>query len=343
MSKPWLSIAIPTYNRSTYLIECLDHLRPQIEPGVEIVICDNASTDETESSVGQYKTRYPFLEIRYFKNQENLGVDGNFLRCLRESRGNYVHLLSDDDILLPGSVERIHERIRQMPELAFIYLNSYSFQGKFKPALRAAPRFEIEKDIFFSDKDKFIEYLGVNFTFLSAIVVKKEGFDQVVGPEAFIGSMLLHCHVGLHCMNTGREYLIIAQPCIAARGGNSGGYNLYRVFAQEWRRVLFETGIRCGFQRSSMERVFDSTIKTFLRSWSVHMKINPTMYDSSKTGLLVRETWRYPSAWIYLYPFLVMPAWLVRWIKRAHDLKKSASRSGVKALLVAATPAARDE
>lgn len=69
-----VSICIPTYNRAPYLKKCLDSLvcQPEFQQGlVEIVVSDNASTDDTEKVVGAYRTAYP--NFHYYKNETNIG------------------------------------------------------------------------------------------------------------------------------------------------------------------------------------------------------------------------------------------------------------------------------
>jgi len=66
-----LSIAIPTYNGETTIRVTLDSIVPQLEDCVEIVISDNASSDETAEIVREYRAKYPV--IRYSRNDEALG------------------------------------------------------------------------------------------------------------------------------------------------------------------------------------------------------------------------------------------------------------------------------
>lgn len=324
----WLSIAIPTYNRPILLKACLDSIVRQLVPGVEIVICDNSTTDVAGHAVCEYQERFP--DVRYCKNVSNIGSDANILRCLCESRGKFVYLLADDDIMLPGSLVKIRESLKHNPSVGCVHLNSYAFVGDPETGRASTPKFPVDRDVVFKDKNQFLEHLGVNFTFLSAMILRRDYFERIANPKAYVGTLLLHCHIALKCISAAGENLLIATPCIAARSGNSGGYNLYRVFAQGWREVLFTTGIECGFDRRAMERIFDKTIKTFLRYWLIHMKTASTGYDSSGVALLFRETWSYPSAWIYLYPFLGLPGWMLRLVRRLYDQMRVASRIFLK-------------
>ena len=73
-----VSICIPTYNRSTYLRQSLERYiveKEFIDGKVEIVISDNASTDDTKMVVEEYVKKYK--NIRYYRNKENIR-DKNF-------------------------------------------------------------------------------------------------------------------------------------------------------------------------------------------------------------------------------------------------------------------------
>src|SRR4051812_4783956 len=103
-----LSICIPTYNRQDCLKEGIEHLLPQLEPhrqSVELIIVNNASSDNTAAYLGELQKSLPWIKV--FHNERNVGFDGNTIRCLRESKGRYVAILSDDDRYVPGAIERI--------------------------------------------------------------------------------------------------------------------------------------------------------------------------------------------------------------------------------------------
>lgn len=117
----FLSICMPTYNRCGLLQRTLDVLLPQIPSGgeVEIIISDNASPDRTEEVVAELTKQYPF--ICYHRNATNIGADDNAVACLLAAKGEYVWFCSDDDIPLPGIVEKVVTVLRQhKPKLVFL-------------------------------------------------------------------------------------------------------------------------------------------------------------------------------------------------------------------------------
>lgn len=93
---PSASIGISTYNRADgYLREALESAVRQRYPKLEIIVSDNASTDDTEGLVRGFGDS----RIRYFKQPRNLGANGNFNFCLEQATGDYFLLLHDDDLI----------------------------------------------------------------------------------------------------------------------------------------------------------------------------------------------------------------------------------------------------
>lgn len=78
--RPLLSICIPTYNRAQLLKETLESVLVQVDrtniDKVEIIIADNASTDETDAVMAEIKKNAK-PAIKYLKNEKNVGLDGN--------------------------------------------------------------------------------------------------------------------------------------------------------------------------------------------------------------------------------------------------------------------------
>ena len=104
--RPLLTIAIPTYNRSGCLAQLLDGLTPQLEgeTRVELLICDNASPDDTSSVAASFRERG--LALIYSRNETNIGSDANFIRCYEMAHGEYVWIFEMTTSLLPADCKR---------------------------------------------------------------------------------------------------------------------------------------------------------------------------------------------------------------------------------------------
>lgn len=100
-----LTIAIPVYNRTTFLREAIDSaLQQDTDRVYDIIVVDNASEDD---AVQQIVFSYPQDRIVYFRNDENIGMTGNWNRCYELAKTKWVTLLHDDDRLKPNYVETV--------------------------------------------------------------------------------------------------------------------------------------------------------------------------------------------------------------------------------------------
>ncbi|HEX6705401.1 MAG TPA: FkbM family methyltransferase [Albitalea sp.] len=121
--RPLLSVCISTYNRAGWLSVALRNLArmlPSAQPDIEIVVCDNCSSDSTPEVVKPYLSR---VDFRYFRNPHNVGMLGNLRVTAHHARGKYIWILGDDDLPFTESIERVLQAIRNHPPAALIYLN----------------------------------------------------------------------------------------------------------------------------------------------------------------------------------------------------------------------------
>ena len=99
-TEPLLSLCIPTYNRAVILKENLSILQGQMsdidQSDLELIVSNNCSPDNTEEIVSEYIKRG--MSINYNCNAQNIGSDGNFLRCMKMAKGKYI-----DEIDVPSS------------------------------------------------------------------------------------------------------------------------------------------------------------------------------------------------------------------------------------------------
>jgi len=117
-SSPLVSIAIAAYNRANLIGRTLDSLLRQTVQDLEILISDDASPDGTGEVCRRYAGADP--RIRYFRNEERLGLGGNCSRVLSMTRGEFVILAGDDDIYEPDFLERLLTEMRRYPSLSLV-------------------------------------------------------------------------------------------------------------------------------------------------------------------------------------------------------------------------------
>ncbi len=311
-----LTIAIPTYNRVEYLIQCLESILSQITDEVEVIVSDNCSEDSTEEII---KKQY-FNQVKYYRHKQNVGMDLNFLNCLEKASGDYILIMSDDDIMIEGTVDKIIKVIdNDSPD--FLMLNSSSFCGNYEnPTNCSNCIFDLDSDFLTTDKDSFVEKVSIWITFLSALVFKKENVKNVKHPDQYAGTYFLQSHVALlSTKGAGKKLEVISKNCIAARNGNSGGYNLYKVWVRSYKKLLMDTAVRAGYSSDIMKKIFLKTICKNVRNFIIEFRINNSGFELNNPEILLKETWKYPSVWLGVYPWAFLP---VGFLKFAVSLKK---------------------
>jgi glycosyltransferase involved in cell wall biosynthesis len=118
ITRPVVSIGLPTFNRSKSLGLAIDSILAQDLRDFELVISDNASSDSTESICRKYCRRDD--RIRYIRQPANRGASTNFQTVLLESSGEYFMWLSDDDWLDPAYLSRCVGELSGNAELALV-------------------------------------------------------------------------------------------------------------------------------------------------------------------------------------------------------------------------------
>ena len=107
--RPYWSVMIPTYNaRADYLEQTLRSVLQQ-DPGPEqmqIEVVDDCSKDDTASEVTR---RVGAGRVTFHRESENRGLANSWNRCIERARGHWVHILHQDDIVLPGFYDRLRE------------------------------------------------------------------------------------------------------------------------------------------------------------------------------------------------------------------------------------------
>ncbi|MEJ6466129.1 glycosyltransferase family 2 protein [Fusobacterium ulcerans] len=96
---PKITIAIPTYKRAVLISDSINSILNQVKfDDYEIIIIDNEATQE-ENETEKLMKQYNNSKILYYKNEENVGMFGNWNRCIELARGKYITILNDDDWL----------------------------------------------------------------------------------------------------------------------------------------------------------------------------------------------------------------------------------------------------
>lgn len=112
-----VTIAVPTYNRPEKLRRALRSIEAQTYKATEVIISDNATPGKEVDKV-VYEFRATIPNIRFIKQEVNVGPVENFFCCLRSSSSDYFMWLADDDEISPGCLKELVHMVETIPNLA---------------------------------------------------------------------------------------------------------------------------------------------------------------------------------------------------------------------------------
>ncbi|MBP1628247.1 MAG: Alpha-L-Rha alpha-1,3-L-rhamnosyltransferase [Holophagaceae bacterium] len=102
--EPTISVAMCTFNGANYIGEQLESIATQSCPPMELIICDDCSSDGTMAILENFATTVPF-QVRLFRNETNLGSNQNFEKAISLCQGDIIVLADQDDAWMPHKLE----------------------------------------------------------------------------------------------------------------------------------------------------------------------------------------------------------------------------------------------
>lgn len=227
MNAPDLSICIPTYNRARLLEQQLKDLvsLPVVteDRRIEIVISDNASTDDTQRVASGFAARFPDT-IKYFRNEKNV-FDDNFRLALSRGNGEYLKLSNDT---LHWSCDGLREMLSAIDahraEKPLLYFRNIKDNG---------PETHCES------LDDFLQLCSYNITWIAEFGIWKSDFATLTDFSRAKETQLIQADVTLRLMAEKRRATIIKREFFSITPGKvSGGYNLCKVFGKHYLSIL---------------------------------------------------------------------------------------------------------
>lgn len=187
-----LSICIPTYNRSAFLRRALQYYLENIDfPfAYEIVISDNASTDDTSALVEEFIGHG--LPIKYFRRATNGGLEVNVMSVFHLVRGRYAVYAGDDDRLIMDGLREAVDYLETNPVVSACYAPWYQhneIEGRDTHLF-----FELERDVRFVRRgfSEVFDFVTEGHIFPEAAVFRVSALRSLPIPGVFCYSPFMH-------------------------------------------------------------------------------------------------------------------------------------------------------
>lgn len=177
MKNELVSVIIPTYNRASLLSQAIRSVINQTYKNWQLLIIDDGSADDTRKVVEEFIRKD--LRIRYFY-QENKGQVCAMNLGIKNSKGDYIAFLDDDDEWLPEKLEKQIEKMKSDKLVGLVYTDAIILDGKTNSNKRS--------DIAKTQSGFIYEDLLIrNFITASSVLVRKEVFEKLgLFDESFI-------------------------------------------------------------------------------------------------------------------------------------------------------------
>ncbi len=129
-----ISIGVPVYNEEKFIEQTLQSLTSQTFQPIEIIICDNASTDNTPEIIKNYIKDRP--DIKYFREEANKGSLHNYIKAFQLSDSKYFMWAGGHDLWSKNLIEEAVNTLESHPEAAIAFASTVWIDEKNKPAPR---------------------------------------------------------------------------------------------------------------------------------------------------------------------------------------------------------------
>lgn len=173
---PALTVAIPTYNRNEALKNTVELLLPQLQPTVCVKVFDNCS------DIAAADTLQPYAQpnVSVVRNEVNVGMSGNFIKCFEQCDTEWLWVLGDDDLPAATAVETILRYTHAYPDVVFI---------KFDSNLSGYEEYNLE-DVVSVGQEQLIENMKSfgNFLFLSSGVYRMSDLKESIKNAYYFAS-----------------------------------------------------------------------------------------------------------------------------------------------------------
>ncbi len=226
--KIYLSICVPTYNRKKLLRRCLESIYLNLKSlnnSCEVIVADNSFKAMNINEIKTYKKK--FRNFKYIKNVRNINLNGNLRKLISIAKGKYLHILSDDDILLESYYHTISKNLKK--KFGILYLNPIGFYND----KNIYKLFEKNNEIKGLSQINFLKKTNFNLIYLSSCIfnknyVRKEIFSEIKN------SNILQTYLFSDCLFKDNKNIYSERYNIGYQKNNESALLNYQLFISDY-------------------------------------------------------------------------------------------------------------
>jgi acetyltransferase-like isoleucine patch superfamily enzyme len=255
MSKILLSICIPTYNRSTVLEKSIISIvsQKEFDQSVELVISDNCSDDDTLVVVEEFQKVYS--NIKYYKNDENIGAEKNVFKVLSLGKGKFLKLANDYSLFNDGSIKSLIDLIIKYESTESVIFCANSC---------IVTEHELTECHNFNE---FISKTSYWITWLLCFGIWKTVYDTLI-KGTFKENNFPHTDLLLRNLNLGYKPVIYNKLIFTIQPLTSkGGYNIFEAFIPNYLNLLKQFVGKNQILKSTFKLEKSKLLQYFIFPW----------------------------------------------------------------------------
>jgi glycosyltransferase involved in cell wall biosynthesis len=278
---PLVSIGVASFNNAGYIIETLDSIRKQTYSNWELVVVDDASSDNSVALIKEWLQKYPHVKGRLLVNATNKGVCHTFNRFLAEASGQYISIIGSDDLFLPNKLSAqvaILEGCSSRQGVVYSDVSKIDVSGKvIVPSIYATNQIKPFAG------DVWLEMLKTNFLGAMTVLIRRECFAKV----GLFDESLAYEDWDMW-LRISREFEFVYQSEITCH------YRIHGGSAMHKRRIqIIETNLRLIQKHIGISEAGDAVIAQHLREFSEQLYL----LGSPDSIVWLRRSWQQHRHW----------------------------------------------
>lgn len=316
-----LSFCIPTYERRGFLEETLNSIFSQLQEGVEVVISDNHSMDDTESYVRGLQALYPC--VHYHRWEDSVECGKNLLKAVELAKGEYCWLMTDDDRVEEGGVQHVLSLLKNYPSLTGISVNVEGYDCLLKGKKKIRYSHKIRTAKLFNNAEEVFEELGAWFGFWSAQIVHRKKWEETISDHTHVSFLgYHHLYLILKMVKEAPRWFFTDKKCVGYRSNNESFVREYgRLKRFEIDAFSYTTIGLKFFKKSSVKKVNTLVLNQLLFWQLVTVKCEGVSFLLLKNLLKISFKY-YKTHWSFWYKFVPLMMFPTSILKIIRSIKK---------------------
>lgn len=317
-----LTIGIPTFNGERTLETLLKSIvNSKTSFRYEVVISDNNSNDNTPIICKKYSKEYSF--IKYYRNNENIGFDGNVNMLFQHSKDGFVWIIGDDDYIRNDSIQTIYENINKYEgKISYIYTNFSMFNNKVNK-ISTYRKTNILKDYYLDNFSDVTQIIKLDNSFVSSNIFNKSIWKKYYDKD-MLNTQWIHYEMFLKTSIENQNYLILKNPLAVNNGdrpieesnGNSNGKALLLIIELSKLVKKYEENNNIKKLESLKKDIALHLIKKINNSKRNNLKFTKKIFSEVR-DICQNKLYFYTI----ILPLLILPAIIHKFIYRLYLMR----------------------